>query len=318
MSAGFHWIRLPGALVLLASLGTTSATAQQPGQKTYGSPGEATLALVAAARQNDESALLEILGPDGRQIVSSGDSVEDARDRTEFVARYQEMHRLVQEPDGTTTLYIGARNWPTPIPLVDKGGAWFFDTQAGTTEILCRRVGQNETLAIQVCRELVTAQQAYFTMQHNQYAGTLLSDEGRHNGLYWKAVPGDPQSPLAPLMAAALAQGYGALPTQPAGPYNGYRFRVLGRQGRNAPGGAQSYSVHGRMTKGFAFVAYPVEYRASGVMTFIVDHRGEVLQKDLGRRTTAAAKAMSAYDPGPGWVKAEALQETLEIQGNSK
>ena len=151
--------RWAAAPLLFAGLLSTRSKAQQPGQKSYGSSEEASLALVMAAQKNDGKALLEILGPDGKNIVSSGDATEDANDRATFVEKYHEMNRLVIEPDGTTTLYIGAKNWPTPIPLVDKGGAWFFDTQASKKEILYRRIGQNETSTIRVCQDLVTAQQ---------------------------------------------------------------------------------------------------------------------------------------------------------------
>jgi hypothetical protein len=153
--------------------------------------------------------MLDILGPDGKQIVSSGDDTEDAKSRANFVQRYQEMHRLVTEPDGTTTLYIGAENWPTPIPLVNKGNAtWYFDTDAGKKEILYRRIGHNETSAIAVCQELVAAQKEYHADAHNEYAQKLFSDEGQHNGLYWKATEGEPQSPIGPLVASAMADGY--------------------------------------------------------------------------------------------------------------
>ena len=304
--------------ILLASLLCFPSMAQQPGQKTYGTAEEAGLALVKAAQRNDEKALLEILGPDGKQIVSSGDESEDASDRANFVEKYQEMHRLVKEPDGTTTLYIGAKNWPTPIPLVDMGGSWFFDTNAGKQEILCRRVGQNETSAIHLCRDLVAAQREYFTLQQNQYAKVIFSDEGKRNGLYWKAAAGEPQSPLGPLVAADLAKGFSnqqkGLPT----PHHGYYFRILTHQGKHAPGGTKSYLVNGKMTKGFALLAYPMEYRSSGVMTFIVFQNGAVLQKDMGRRTVALAKTMSAYNPGADWLTAENRPEDVASRQNAQ
>ena len=160
----FHWANLPKlavVAVLLAACFPTRSMAQQPGQKTFSSAEEASNALVTAAQNNDEKAMLDILGPDGKQIVSSGDEAEDAESRANFVQKYQEMHRLVKEPDGTTTLYIGAENWPTPIPLVNKGNSWYFDTEAGKKEILYRRIGRNEMSAIRVCQELVAAQKEY-------------------------------------------------------------------------------------------------------------------------------------------------------------
>jgi hypothetical protein len=285
--------------------------AQQPGQKTFSSPEDASHALVAAAQSNDEKAMLEILGPEGKQVVSSGDDAEDAQSRANFVQRYEEMHRLVKEPDGTTVLYIGAHNWPTPIPLVNKGNVWYFDTEAGKREILYRRIGRNEMSAIRVCQELVAAEKEYYAARHSEYAPKISSDEGRQNGLYWKAADGQPQSPIGPLVAAAVAEGQGGPPT----PYRGYYFRVLTRQGKDAPGGRKNYIVNGKMTDGFAFVAYPAEYKSSGVMTFVVDEDGVVYQKDLGKKTEALAKAMKEYNTNSSWQKAqEQPEETAAAQ----
>src|ERR1700675_4459443 len=187
----FDWgtfLRLAVVTVLLTGGFATRSMAQQPGQKTFSSPDEATSALVTAMKNNDEQLTLEILGPDGKHIVYSGDEVEDAQNRANFVERYQEMHRLVKEPDGSVVLYIGAKNWPTPIPIVKKGNAWFLDTDAGKKEILYRRVGRNEISTIKVCQELVAAEKEYYATQHNEYAKQIFSDEGQHNGLYWKAA----------------------------------------------------------------------------------------------------------------------------------
>ncbi len=179
--------------------------AQQPGQKTFSSAEDACNALVTAAQNNDEKAMLEILGRYGKQIVSSGDETEDANSRANFVQRYREMHRLVNEPDGTTVLYIGANNWPMPIPLVRKGNSWYFDTAAGKKDILYRRIGRNELSAIRICQELVAAQKEFHSMQHNEYARKIFSDEGQHDGLYWKSTDGEPKSPIGPLVASAVA-----------------------------------------------------------------------------------------------------------------
>ena len=281
------------------------STAQQKGQKMFSSPEEASKAFVAAVQSNDETAIREILGPDSRQIVSSGDPTEDAESRANFAGKYQEMHRFVKEPDGFVTLYIGAENWPTPIPLVMKGNFWFFDTEAGKKEILFRRIGRNELSAIRVCQELVAAQQEYYAMEHNEYANQMLSDAGQHNGLYWKVSDGEPQSPIGPLVASAVAEGYGKGKTGLQTPYHGYFFRILARQGKHAPDGAKSYIVNGKMTGGFAFAAYPAEYRTSGVMTFIVNQDGVVYEKDLGNRTDARGKAMQEYNPDSSWRKTE-------------
>jgi hypothetical protein len=301
-------MKLALVAMLLTLCVPTRSMAQQPGQKTFRSAEEAANALVTAAQANDEKMMLQILGSNGEQIVSSGDETEDANSRANFVKRYQEMHRLVKEPDGTTTLYIGAENWPTPIPLVHQGNSWYFDTEAGKQEVLYRRIGRNELSAIRVCQELVAAQREY-SAEHKEYARKIFSDEEQHNGLYWKAATGEPQSPIGPLVASAVAQGYA--PSQPGAPtpYRGYYFHILTRQGTNAPGGAKNYVVNGKMTEGFAFVAYPAEYRSSGVMTFIVTEDGVVYQKDLGRKTDVLAKGMKEYDPNPSWQKAEEQQE---------
>jgi hypothetical protein len=315
----FHWahiIELAAVAFILTACFPTYSAAQEQGQKTFSSAADATSALFTAARNNDEKAMLSILGPDGKQIVSSGDEVEDAHNRANFVKRYQEMHRLVREPDGTMVLYIGAENWPTPIPLVSKGDAWYFDTDAGKKEILYRRVGRNELSAIRVCQELVAAEKEYYSTQHNEFAQKFFSDEGQHNGLYWKAAGGEPQSPIGPLVASAVAEGYTKSKDDAPTPYRGYDYHILARQGKNGPGGAKAYIVSGKMTEGFAFVAYPAEYRSSGVMTFIVGGDGVVYEKDLGKKTENLAKAMTTYNPDSSWHKAEEQQQ--ETAGEQK
>src|SRR5271154_712461 len=288
----FHGANLPQAnlaklaavVILLTVCFSSPSVAQQPGQKTISSAEGASNALVTAARSNDEKAMLDILGADGKQIVSSGDETEDAESRANFVERYGEMHRLVKEPNGTTVLYIGAKNWPTPIPLANKCNAWYFDTEAGKQEILYRRIGRNEMSTIRVCQELVAAEKEY-SAQHNEYAQKIFSDEGQHNGLYWKASDGEPPSPVGPLVAAAVVENYAKARDSSPTPYRGYYFHALSRQGKNGPGGAKGYMVNGKMTAGFAFVAYPAEYRSSGVMTFIIGEDGAVYEKDLGKKT---------------------------------
>ena len=223
------------------------------------------------------------------------------------------MHRFVDEPNATTTLYIGAENWPTPIPLVNKGNLWYFDTEAGKKEILYRRIGRNEMSTIRVCQELVAAQKEYYATQQGEYAQKIFSDEGQHNGLYWKVTGSEPQSPIGPLVAAAVAEGYVKGKAGPPTPYHGYLYHILTSQGKNAPGDARNYIVNGKMTEGFGFVAYPAEYRSSGVMTFVVNQDGVVYQKDLGDKTEVIGKAMKVYNPGSGWQKAEEMP--LETAG---
>ena len=282
--------------------------AQEAGQRSFASTEDASRALFDAMQSQDEQASLKILGPTGKDIVSSGDPQEDRDARSGFVVKYQEMHRFVTEANGTVTLVIGAENWPFPIPLVNKDGSWYFDTAAGKDEILFRRIGGNELAAMDACRALVDAQKQYFAHApgdlSKQFAQKLVSDEGRHNGLYWHGASDEFDSPIDPLIAYARQN----LPTDQVGehvPFNGYMFRILTRQGRHAPGGAKDYIVDGRMTAGFAFVAYPVEYRSSGVMTFIVDASGTIYEKDLGPDTTKLVQAMTVYDPDSTWHKAE-------------
>jgi len=219
------------------------------------------------------------------------------------------MSRLVKEPDGSVTLYIGAHNWPCPIPLKNKGNMWYFDTAMGKQEILFRRVGRNEVSAIHVCRELAAAQKEYYSQQHDVYARRIRSEEGKRDGLYWKAAENEPQSPIGPLVAQAVSDEETRKSGVQPVPFRGYYFHILTRQGKNAPGGAKTYLVDGKMT-GFAFVAYPAMYRTSGVKTFLVSQDGVVYEKDLGKKTEAIAISMGEFNPDPSWQKPEPDQQT--------
>jgi len=303
-------VRFVVSVMFALSLGCSSAPtfAQEPGQRTFASAEDAGRALFDAMHAQDDESPLNILGPDGKDVVSSGDPVEDSDTRVGFVVKYQEMHRFVTEANGTETLVVGAENWPFPIPLVKNNGLWYFDTPAGKDEILIRRIGKNEIAAMEACRELVDAQKEYFARPPanlpKQFAQRLVSDKGRHNGLYWYGASDEFDSPLNPLIAYARQN----LPTDKVGehiPFNGYMFRILTSQGPHAPGGAKNYIVDGKMSAGFAFVAYPVDYRSSGVMTFIVDKSGTIYEKDLGPDTTKLAQAMTGYDPDSTWHKVE-------------
>jgi len=302
-------LRMVAVAILLAGCLSVRSAAQESGQKTFSSAEDASNALFMAIQSNDEKAMLEILGPDGKQIVSSGDEVEDTESRAKFAQKYQELHRLVKEPDGTTTLYIGAENWPTPIPLVNKGSAWYFDTDAGKKEILYRRIGRNEMSTIRVCQELVAAEKEYYASQHNEYAQKIMSDEGQHDGLYWKAADGEPKSPIGPLVASAVADSDAKTQNGSPTPFRGYYYHIVTRQKKNGPSGAKNYIVNGKMTEGFAFVAYPAEYRSSGVMTFVSIRTVAVYEKDLGKKTEARAKSMKEYNPDSSWQKVEEVQE---------
>jgi len=305
-----NFVRFAVSVLFALSLGFSSAPtfAQEAGQRTFSSAEDASRALFNAMKGEDQQASLSILGPAGKEVLSSGDREEDLDARVSFVVKYQEMHRLVTEANGTASLMVGAENWPFPIPLVNNHGTWFFDTAAGKDEILFRRIGKNELAAVDACRELGAAQNQYFAHPPanlpNQFAQKLVSDEGRHNGLYWHGASDEFDSPINPLIAYARQN----LPTDQVGehvPFNGYMFRILTSQGPHAPGGAKNYIVDGTMSRGFAFVAYPVEHRSSGVMTFIVDESGTIFEKDLGSNTTKLAQAMTVYDPDSSWHRVE-------------
>jgi hypothetical protein len=296
--------------------------AQQQEQQTFHSAEEAGSALFAAAQNDDEKAALDILGPAAKEVISSGDPVEDLNERVGFVVKYQEMHRYAKEPDGTTVLYVGAENWPFPIPLVNNNHAWYFDTDAGKQEILMRRIGGNELAAIDACHEFVDAEKQYKAKARldgsaNQYAQTFISDSGQHNGLSWSANGDESESFIDPRIASA-GQENAKSSDAPGGdpiPFNGYFFRLLKSQGKDAPGGAKRYIVNGKMVGGFGFIAYPAEYRSSGVMTFVVNESGVVYEKDLGPNTIRIATTMSDYNPDSTWHEVdEAAKDSVNPQ----
>ncbi|MGB7556601.1 MAG: DUF2950 domain-containing protein, partial [Candidatus Korobacteraceae bacterium] len=276
----------------------------------FNSPGDAVLALYNAVKSNDGQALSAILGSNSGPILHTGDEVADKKMGTDFIRRYDQMHRVVMEPDQTVTLYVGADNWPMPIPIVkNNNGAWYFDTETGKQEILYRRIGRNENDAIEVLYTLVDAQRDYASATHDSdktkhYAMKFISDEGKQNGLYWKTNDNESPSPIGPLLVAATGEGY-AMKQGQQEPFHGYYYRILTKQGAAAKGGARDYMVNGQLTRGFAFVAFPAEYRNSGVMTFIVNQDGVVYEKDLGQDTGKLAGAMSAFDPDNTWQPAE-------------
>lgn len=285
--------------------------AEDTGPRVFPTPGAAVRALLAAAKAGNSNAEVStVLGPEAPQALSSGDAVADDNARKTFLRRYNEMHRLAYDTDGRVILILGPHNWPFPIPLVKKDKGWIFDTAAGEQELLFRRIGANEIYTIDVLGNLVDAQKEYANQARGQsgvkqYAQRILSDKDQRDGLYWPVAQGQPESPIGPLIATAVSQGYTkGVNSQPT-PFHGYIYRILTAQGKDAPGGAKSYLVKGKMTRGFAFLAYPVEYRSSGVMTFMVNQDGIVLQKDLGPDTTQIAREMPLYDPDSTWEKAQ-------------
>ena len=274
--------------------------------RVFASPEDASTALMEAAKSGDQNALLAIFGMESKTIIFSGDAVQDKAAVDKFNVAYGVMHRWHKMPGGTQVLLIGADNFPFPIPLKrGDGGQWFFDTAAGKEEILTRRIGRNELAVIEVCGAVADAQAEYFSQPHDggskgQFALKFISDSGKQNGLYWESPEGQPKSPLGPLAAFATAEGYSTKPNSHT-PFHGYYFHMLTRQGAHAPGGAKDYVVNGKMVGGFAFVACPADYGNSGIMTFIINQDGVLLQKDLGTTTAETATAMSEFDPDAGW-----------------
>ena len=292
-------------LAIVMALSATALLAAPAGEKTFGSVDEAVNALVGGFRAADRKALVDIMGPKGLPIVSSGDDVADRAAFKQFVASYDQAHR-VEGGGGKVVLYVGADDFPFPIPLVPDGPRWFWDTDAGDDEILFRRVGRNELATIQVCLAYVDAQREYYSRDRGtgllEYAQRLESTKGKRDGLYWETRPGERLSPLGPLVAEARAAGYMKQESGKRGPYHGYLYRPLTAQGPAAPGGAYDYIIKGHMIGGFALVAYPATYAVSGITTFIVSHDGNVYQKDLGPKTSEIANAMKTYNPDKTWT----------------
>jgi hypothetical protein len=269
-------------LALAIVLALQGAALAAPAQKSFASLDEAVDALVAAIRAADRKGLVEILGPQGTPLVWSG---------------------------GKVVVYIGDDDFPFPIPLVPEGPRWLWDTDAGDDELLNRRIGQNELSTIQVCLAYVDAQREYYARGTGllEYAQRLASTKGKRDGLFWETKPGEQESPLGPLVARARAAGYPLPPRLGPAPYHGYFYRILFAQGPDAPGGAYDFGVKGHMIGGFALVAYPAVYGASGIMTFIVNQEALVHQKDLGPKTAQIANAMKTYNPDKTWVEAETV-----------
>ena len=310
-SAGEMKMRIVNKLAVLALLsmfvGTCATYAVE--QKTFASPAEAVHALVKAAEDGSQDEMLAVLGDDGKELVYSGDPVQDKTGMEKFVKSYKTKHAIVTEDDKTRILQVGPNDWPMPIPIVNDGGKWRFDTAAGKEELLYRRIGRNELGAIAACRGYIDAQKDYAAEGHDGlpagiYAKRLMSSPGKQDGLYWETAEGEPTSPAGPFLAQAGGQGYeGEGLGGKSQPYHGYLYRVLKAQGAAATGGAKNYLVDGNLSDGIGFVAYPAEYKVSGVMTFIINQDGVVYEKDLGAQTEEIAKAMTEYNPDSSWHK---------------
>jgi hypothetical protein len=297
------------AVVVAVALLVMPVSAQEGKQKVFGSPEEAVKAFVEAAQAGDTKGMMAILGPEGENIISSGDEVADKNIREQFVKDYQEKVDFVKEREDRVSVIMGNKHWPFPIPIVKIAEGWVLDTKAGREEVLNRRIGRNELNAIQVCRAYVEGQREYASTDRErdgiiQYAQKIWSDPYRRNGLYWEVAEGETPSPMGPGVAQAAEQGYMKKGDRRL-PYHGYYYRILKGQGKNAPGGAYQYVINGHMVAGFALVAWPAEYGVSGVMTFVVNQNGMVYEKDLGPKTEAAAKAMTLYSPDRTWKRAQ-------------
>ena len=296
------------AAILVAGSASLAASSAALAQQDYKTPQEAVDALVATAKSGDQKAALVVLGRDGQDIISSGDKVSDDDVRQRFVAAYDTKHQIAVEGDGKAIAIIGDKDYPFPIPIIrNKNGTWSFDTDSGRREILYRRIGHNELDTIETCLAYVDAQNDYAAKDRGAgvgvYAMRFISEAGKKDGLYWPTASGEEESPLGELFAEATAQGYRA--GQGRSPYHGYYYKILTRQGPAAAGGAVNYIVDGKMIGGFALVAYPAEYRNSGVMTFIVNHAGTIFQKDLGPNSARVAENMASFDPDKTWTKVD-------------
>ncbi len=272
-----------------------------PGQAVFASPEVAAQALVQAVRQGDTNALVSVFGENGREIVLTGDPVEDAAVRKTVAAQMDEQVALTNA-GGRIYLLIGKDAWRLAVPVVSRGADWFFDTEEGKEELLTRRIGRNELSAIKVCRAVVHAQQEFASVDRDgdsilEYAGRLVSEPGKTNGLFWVSGDGRPQGPIGPLLAEAEASGYTV-----GTPYHGYRFKLLHAQGPAAPGGQQNYFAGEDLTGGFALLAYPDDYGVSGIMSFVAGDMGIIYEKNLGRRTAEKARAMTEFNPDATWA----------------
>lgn len=280
--------------------------AAQPRAKRFETPDAAVMALIEAAAAEGPDQLEAILGPDLAEMVS-GDPVADAADRAWFVENARVSAQIEDENSNSALLVIGPDDWPFPIPLAKDDEGWFFDTKAGLEELVNRRVGLNEIFTLAALRSFVEAQREYAAIDpmgqgFRVYADRILSSEGKRDGLYWPTQPGEPASPFGPLVAEAVAAGYDASPAgEGPRPFHGYLYKVLTAQGERASGGAKSYFKEGHLTQGFALLAWPASYGRSGIMTFQVNQKGIVYEKDLGEDTATLAKGIDTFDPGEGW-----------------
>jgi hypothetical protein len=293
------FVRLAGVAAVLATLSGPAAA-----QQTFQSAEQAAETLVAALRAGDQKALVALLGPGSEDVISSGDAVDDDNVRKAFLLAYDLKHSINTNGGKTATLLIGQNDYPFSIPIARQGDTWNFDVAAGREELLARRIGRNELAAVQVCLAYVDAQNEYAAATKvdnlSIYAQRLVSTPGTKNGLYWPTSGSEQRSPIGPAVALATLAGYRV---GSGAPYNGYLFKILTRQGLKAPGGAHDYIVNGKMIGGFALVAWPATYGNSGIATFMINHDGDVYEKDLGEATSRVAPTIAAFNPDDSWKK---------------
>jgi len=293
------------AMLVVACNTSKPAPPAEAGPRTFATPEDSGAALLAAVKAADHNALLAIFGPGSSNLIFSGDDAQDKRDGEHFTTAYQTMNRWRKQTDGSEVLVVGADNFLFPIPLKkNSAGQWYFDTMAGKDEILKRRIGDNELATIDVMNALTDVQAQYLSQHHDgakQYAQRFISDDGKQNGLYWKAAEGQPSSPLGPLVVAAASDGFTPQADKQQ-PFHGYLYRILYKQGADAQGGAKDFIVNGKMTGGFAFIAYPETYGDTGITTFITNQSGVVYEKDLGKNTTTQAKTITEFNPDKSWA----------------
>jgi hypothetical protein len=304
MNRSRPWIA-GGLLGLVFVLSIAGAASAAPDGRKFGTPDKAIDAFIASVRQYDLKSLVSIFGTGAERIFDTGDAVMDANLRATFLKLYDTKHVVTKRGDGGEVLVVGADSWPFPVPLVQTGHEWVFDTPSGIEEIINRRIGENELEAIQTSLAIGDAEREYYMTDPNgdavmQYATKFLSSTGKRDGLYWPTKPGEPLSPLGEFAANATEEGYRV---SHANPYHGYYFRLLSSQGKSAPGGAYDYMAHGKQIGGYAIVAYPAVYGDTGIMTFMTSHSGIVYQRDLGPSTKTTEEKIKTFDPGPGWTK---------------
>ena len=296
-----------GGMVLVLILLIIGQAAGAGAQRTFNTPEEAFKALAEAAGRQDEAALLDIVGHEHRDLVILEDKAQAREGRERFYDLYKEYSQVILQGEVQAVLQIGKLGWPFPIPAMKEGATWRLDSAAGREEILNRRIGENELMAIRVCRAYVDGQRAYASTDRDgddvlEYAQRIASTPGRRDGLYWESGPGEEVSPFGPLIAEQKEYLAGRKVGEP---YYGYYYKILTRQGANVPGGRYDYVINGNMIAGFAMVVYPAEYGRSGIMTFVVNHQGRVYQKDQGPNSEDMGRAMEEYNPDSSWKLAE-------------